>query len=57
MIFPVQRSEEDTAIERVVLREDRFTTAAFSSYDGVDYFRLEIRFDDGGVLTVSDANA
>jgi hypothetical protein len=57
VIFPVQTSGTDAAARRVLFRADRFTTASYSSFDGVDYFTLRMTFDDGSSVTVADANA
>jgi hypothetical protein len=41
----------------VELRRDRFASADYSSFDGVDYFTLHMTFSDGSSVTVGDTNA
>jgi len=55
--FPVETREPDAGAQRVTLSADRFATAGYSSYDDVDYFVLEMSFDDGVSVFVGDTNA
>lgn len=56
VVFPVQKDASGSRPEQVELDPGTFETAAYRSYDGVDYFTLVISFTDGAVVTVGDSN-
>ena len=56
VVFAAQKDASGSRPEHVELDPRTFETAAYRSYDGVDYFTLEIKFTDGTVVTVGDSN-
>jgi len=52
----VQEDASGARPEQLELDPRTFETAAYRSYDGVDYFTLVISFTDGAVVTVGDSN-
>ena len=56
VVFPVQKDASGSRPKPLELDPRTLETAAYRSYDGVDYFTLVISFTDGAVVTVGDSN-
>lgn len=55
--FPVQSADADASTEHLELTPHSFATASYQSFDDIDFFTLQMRFNDGSSVTVTDANA